>query len=341
LTFNFAIPGDPTTKTGGYIYDARVIEAAAGEVVPLSLPASFPFPSAADLAETRDVLTRASGKMLVDGLAYGAMPAALIEALPAPPVALCHHPLGYEPGLDALTRARLIAQERAALDRASHVIVTSHATKQTLITEFGQAADRITVAPPGLDRTRPARPRPGPPLILTVASLTKRKGHDILVRALERMTDQDWTCLCAGPDDRDPATTAALRAQIAEAGLSGRIHLIGAQNEEELDALYARASVFCLPSRYEGYGMAFAEAMMRGLPVIACNTGAVSDLVPQTAGRLVPVEDDAALAAALTDVLHNPILRTSMGARGRQHALAIPGWDVTWGIIRKVMEKVS
>lgn len=340
MTFTFAIPGDLTTKTGGYIYDAKVIAASGGAARPLALPAGFPFPTAAELDETRATLMAAKGPLLIDGLAYGALPATLIDDLPHPIVALCHHPLGHEPGLAKDIAARLIAAERAALDRAAHIIVTSETTKRTLISDFGQKPDRITVAAPGLDRTRPARPGPGAPVILTVASLTHRKGHDVLIRALARIRKLEWTCLCAGPDDRDAAVTTALRAQITEADLTGRVHLIGPQSDEELDRLYARATIFCLPSRYEGYGMVFAEAMMHGLPIVACDTGAVADLVPRTAGRLVPVDDDAAMAAALTDLLHNPILRSSMGGRGRQHSMSMPGWDITWNTIKTVVERL-
>ncbi len=338
MTFGFAIPGDPTTKTGGYIYDARVIEASKGALAALALPGGFPFPSAAELTATQAALQAMSGPLLIDGLAYGVLPAAMIDALPQRPVALCHHPLGHEPGLAPDVAARLIRSERAALDRAVHIVVTSATTKKTLEDTFGQAPNRITIAPPGLDRKAAARPGRGAPMILTVASLTRRKGHDVLIQALARIAHLEWTCLCVGPDDRDPAITAALHTQIAEAGLGQRIHLIGPQSEPELDALYARATLFCLPSRYEGYGMVFAEAMMRALPIIACDAGAVAELVPRSAGRLVAIDDDAALAAAVADVLRNPVLRTSMGARGREYALALPGWDATWEAIRRAME---
>ncbi|MEM7544278.1 MAG: glycosyltransferase family 4 protein [Pseudomonadota bacterium] len=340
-TIPFAIPGDLTTKTGGYIYDARVIDASGGALVPVALPSGFPFPTAAELTETQATLAALPGPALIDGLAYGALSEGIITSLPFAPVALCHHPLGHEPGLERDIAERLIAMERHALALAAHTVVTSETTKRTLVDEFGLVPEAITVAPPGLDRAPPARAKAGPPLILTVASITPRKGHDVLVRALARIEDQDWTCLLAGPDDRNAATADALRAQIAAAEMKHRIHMIGPQSAEELDALYARATIFCLPSRYEGYGMVFAEAMMRGLPVVACDAGAVADLVPCTAGRLVPVDDDAALASAIGDLLRNPVLRTSMAQRGREFALSIPGWDATWRTIRTLMEHAT
>ena len=151
------MPGDPETPTGGYVYDARLIAASGGALSPLGLPSGFPFPSNRELAAAATALSSAAGPVIVDGLAFGAMPAALIRALPRKPLALCHHPLAHEPGLDAATAARLRETEREALALAAHVIVTSAATKRTLATEFALPEAKITVAPPGLDRAAAAR----------------------------------------------------------------------------------------------------------------------------------------------------------------------------------------
>lgn len=339
--YSFAIPGDSTTLTGGYIYDARVAAASDGALTPLALPAGFPFPTDVEIETARDALAAAPGPVLVDGLAYGALPAELIAALPRAPVALCHHPLGKEPGLSAAEARRLMASERAALGLARHVIVTSAETKRALADELDVAPERVTVAPPGLGRAAPAKGRAGAPLILAVGSLTVRKGHDVLIAALARLAttrpDLDWEARIAGADHFSPGTAATLRRQVAEAGLAARIRLLGAQTPEALDRLYDEAAIFALASRYEGYGMVFAEAMMRALPVVACDAGAVAELVPETAGRLAPVDDASTLAAALETLLEDAGLRARMGASGREHALKIPGWDATWATIERVL----
>jgi len=106
---------------------------------------------------------------------------------------------------------------------------------------------------------------------------------------------------------------------------------------EALDQAYAEADIFCLPSRYEGYGMVFAEAMMRALPIIACDAGAVAGLVPPRAGILTPVNDPDAMAEALEEVLEDAPFRAMMGDAGRKHALTIPGWDATWATIKSAL----
>lgn len=338
-----AIPGDPATVTGGYIYDARVIAASGGALETLTLPGGFPFPTDAELAATRAALAAAPGPLLVDGLAYGAMPAEMIAALPRRPVALCHHPLGREPGLSDDDARRLLAAERAALALAAHVVVTSAETKRGLVADMGVAAADVTVVRPGLDRAAPARGRKGAPVILSVGSLTPRKGHDVLVAALARMAearpDLGWEARVAGAADLSPQTARALHRQIAEAGLESRVTILGPQTSAGLDALYDEAAIFALASRYEGYGMVFAEAMMRALPVVACDAGAVAALTPADAGVLTPVDDAAALAAALTDLLEDPARRAWMGEAGRAHALTIPGWDAAWAAIETVLRR--
>ncbi|MEX2518276.1 MAG: glycosyltransferase family 4 protein [Paracoccaceae bacterium] len=344
MTAFLAIPGDPETPTGGYIYDARLIAASNGALRPLALPGAFPYPDAANLAAAEAALSSAPGPLIIDGLAYAALPHDLIHRLPRPPLALCHHPLGHEPGLATAQAARLIANERAALALAAHVIVTSEETKRTLIAEFALAAGKVTVAPPGLDRAGPARGGTGAPLILSVGSLTPRKGHLALVAALAalaaRRPDLRWRSVFAGPDDRAPATAAAVRTAIASAGLSGRITVSGAVGAAALDRLYDEAAIFALASRYEGYGMAFAEAMMRALPVVACDAPAVRALASKEVAILAPIGDDAALSTALEALLDAPERAGRMGAAGRARALAIPGWDTTWRRVASVLEAV-
>ena len=92
-------------------------------------------------------------------------------------------------------------------------------------------------------------------------------------------------------------------------GLAERVRCPGELDQAALDALYAQASVFALATRYEGYGMVFAEALVRGLPIVSCRTGAVPDTVPDGTGVLVGVDDGPAFAAALARLLDDPAHR--------------------------------
>lgn len=330
----FAVPGALGTPTGGYAYARAVLARLPAHGIAaahLALPGSFPHPAETDLVETVRLLSGipAEAALLVDGLAYGAIPPAAIDALARPVVALCHHPLGLEAGLSPARAAALIATERAALARAARVVVTSPATAATLVADFGVPHARIVVAEPGTDPAPRAvgAPAGAPTALLAMGAISPRKGFDLLVAALARLTDRDWRLTLVGPTDRDPATVAALRAQIAAAGLGARVTLTGTLDDAARDAAYAGADVFVSASLYEGYGMVLAEALARGLPLVASTGGAAADTVPDAAALKVPPGDVDALAAALATILDDAALRARLADAAWEAGRRLPGWD--------------
>jgi len=331
----FAIPGDITAKTGGYIYDRRVIGLLpefGWQAHHLVLPGDFPAPSKASLAETERLLadaTPAGALLLIDGLAYGALPADLIARLKRRIVALVHHPLSLEAGISAERAAFFARSEREALAHAIHVVVTSPSTGELLARDFAVPPANITVAEPGTDAAPRARGTDSPPRLLSVGSVTEHKGHRVLMRALTQIADLPWESRIVGSLDRDAETVKFLRETAASAGLATRVIMCGALEEAELDEEYARARLFVLPSYFEGYGMAFTEAMTRGLPVVACAAGAVPKTVPADAGILVPPGDDAALALALRRLLTDPKELEKRANAAWTHGQTLPRWRDT------------
>lgn len=340
----FAIPGDLNTPTGGYVYDRQVMAALPGAGVAvrhLPLPDGFPFPSRAALDETGRLLAAVpeSAALVIDGLAMGALPPEALARAAAPIVCLHHHPLGLESGLTPEQSAVLLETERAAIAFARHVVVTSPTTAETLA-ELGFAPPPpVTVAVPGIRRAARSAGSADGCEIVSVGTVSPRKGYDILVDALARLGDRPWRLTIVGGLDRDRACAAALRAQVAAAGLADRIRFAGVLGADEIGALLAKADIFALPSRYEGYGMAFAEAMAHGLPVIATRAGAIPGTVPAQAGLLVEPENAAAFAAALEAVLRDAGLRRSLAEGAWAHARTLPGWEDTAAIIAGVIRE--
>ena len=329
----FAVPGDPAQLTGGYVYARRLTEAlpAAGWLAhAVRLPGGFPFPTVDDLAATRDILSQLPPEavVLADGLAFGAMPGDLLDDFNLNFVALVHHPLADESGLDGARAQHFKQSERAALSRARAVAVPSPHTAETLIRDYGVPRDSMYIAPPGTDRARRATPH-AIPRLLTVATLTYRKGHDVLVEALARVADLPWTSQFIGSPDRDPEVTRNIKALIERHGLQSRVLIAGEMENDALDAAYAGADVFVLASRHEGYGMVFAEALAHGVPIVACAAGAVTETVPTNAGVLVPPDDPAALAEALRRVLTDSSYRQKLSDAAWHHGQQLPTWNDT------------
>lgn len=327
------LPGDPETATGGYLYDRRIAEGLrrlGWEVRVQSLDASFPDPSPAALADAARVLAELPrGELvLIDGLALGGMPR-LVEAQVGRLrlVALVHHPLAEETGLTPERAQALRVAERRALAAVSQVVVTSRFTAR-LLADYKVPAERIAVVEPGTDPAPPAQGSVGAGVaLLCVAALTPRKGQTDLIAALARLRDRDWRLTLVGSLDRSPSTVAAIRRQITDLALDQRVELAGEVSAARLGPLYRTADLFVLPTRFEGYGMALAEALAHGLPVVSCDAGAVPETVPTDAGTLVPPGDVDALAAALARVLDQPELRMRLAAGARRAAARLPTWE--------------
>jgi len=352
------VPGALDQRTGGYLYDARVaegLEARGWNVVVHELEGRFPpAPEDADGAGSaaealdRDLASCPEGAtVVVDGLALGGLPKVASRHAPRfHLLALVHHPLADETGLEASERRRLRGLESGALAACDGVIVTSDFTAGRVV-EMGVPRELVRAVPPGTEPAPPARgPDPGePPRLLCVATVVPRKGHDVLVEALAGLRDRRWSCLCVGSLDRDPSWAAEIQRRVRAEGLEERIHFVGEKGAEALDALYDGASLFVLPSRYEGYGMALTESLARGLPVVSTTGGAIPHTVPAGAGVLVPPGDAGALAAALDELL-DPVGGSARLARLSEAALRrsreLPTWDETVeGFGRAVRELVG
>jgi glycosyltransferase involved in cell wall biosynthesis len=332
-TLHLLLPGAIDTATGGSLYDRHIVEGlrARGWAVHVrSLHTSFPAPTPAALDDAARALTDidAGARVLIDGLALGAMPeiaAAHRQRLRL--IALVHHPLALETGLPASQAATLRRSETDALRQVRRTIVTSPATAR-LLDGFGVAAADIDVIEPGTDPAALATGSgQGPLQLLCVGTVTPRKGHLLLIEALCGLKHLDWELACAGSLERSPDTVAAVRRRAAELGLEQRLRLLGELPPAAMPALYAGADVFVLPSLFEGYGMAYAEAMARGLPVLGTQAGAIPETVPADAGLLVEPGSVSALSKALQRLIADPDLRCRLAAGARRARARLPTWS--------------
>lgn len=326
------LPGDPETVTGGYEYDRRIVtglRALGWNVTVHGLDGSFPAPTPAAIAHARATLARiAAGRtVLVDGLAFGALPEiAAAEAGRLRLVALVHHPLAAETGLEAAHAAALRASETRALAAARTVVTTSAATARELA-DYGVGHERIVVVEPGTDPAPLARGSGGKVLeLLCVTAIVPRKGHAVLAEALAPLVDRAWRLTCVGSLTREPKTVAALRQQLAFLRLAERVRLAGEVDRAARDRYYGRADAFVLATFHEGYGIALAEALARGLPIVSTRAGAVPETVPPDAGLLVPPGDPVALRGALARLFDEPALRASLAAGARRARERLPTW---------------
>lgn len=343
---SFVIPGDIETLTGGYIYDQRVMELLPSHGIDIALcplPGGFPFPDANDLAQTQTALARIhpDAILLVDGLAWGALPPDLASTVGPGVVALCHHPLGLEAGLTPQQSDAFLANERQTLALADHVIVTSATTRDTLIERLDVPASKITVAQPGVDPAQRARGSGGAPVLLAIGTVIPRKGYDVLIDACARIADCDWRLVIAGSLDRAPETARAMLAQIEACGLKDRITLTGEISSSALENAYNTADLFVMSSHYEGYGMALAEAMAHGLPIVTTTGGAMANTVPDDSAIKVPPGDADALANALRKVVTDAGTRNTLAEASWRAGQSLPRWNDTAATVAAVLNDIA
>lgn len=334
------LPGDvddATAPSGGNVYDRRLSQALAAAGRPLrelSVRGAWPRPDAA----ARQALGRALAALpdgavvLLDGIVACGVPEIVVPHTRRLRTAvLVHLPLADETGLDPAEARALDALERETLQAAAAVVATSPWAGRRIAERHALPPGRVHVVTPGTDPAPLAPGTDGVTRLLCVASLTPRKGHDVLVEALAAVADLPWSCRCVGPLGRDPEHVARVRELIGRHGLADRVRLPGTLTGEPLAAQYAAADLFVLPSRAETFGMVVTEALMRGTPVLASAAGGVPDalgLAPDGSppGLLVPPDEPGELAAALRRWLGDGALRDRLRSAARQRRETLHDW---------------
>ncbi|MGZ4676451.1 MAG: glycosyltransferase family 4 protein [Acidimicrobiia bacterium] len=239
------------------------------------------------------------------------------------PLVVTVHDVAFLREPEAFTRRGLAFHRRGleiAHKEAAAIVTASRSARDELI-DVGFERERIHLAPHGVDVRPPEPPERidervralglGPRFVVAVGTIEPRKGFDTLAAAMTllRTKEPDIELAIVGP-------TGWLEVQGLDAD---GIHRLGTVHERSLDALYRRALVCAVPSRYEGFGLPALEAMARGCPVVATNATSLPEVVG-SAGTLVPAGDVESWARALVEVIRDESLRAEMARRGVERA---------------------
>ncbi|WP_436502227.1 glycosyltransferase family 4 protein [Actinokineospora sp. HUAS TT18] len=307
------LPGnvdDPASPSGGNTYDRRVCD-GLDSVREITISGTWPRPDADARAELARALAGCpdDAVVLIDGLVACGVPDIVVpEARRLRLAVLLHLPLADEPGAEDLD-----AGEGEVLRAARVVVVTgpSMAARLTGVRE-------VRTVVPGTDPAPVASGTDGVSQLLCVASLTPRKGHDVLVEALATLTDLPWRCDFVGPVP-DSAHTRRVASMVEKLPIRITGPLVGAALAEAYD----RADLFVLPSRAETFGMVVTEALARGIPVMASSA---PDALGDGGLSLTP-GDAGELAAALRDWLTDSALRDRLRAAALRRRGQLDTWE--------------
>jgi glycosyltransferase involved in cell wall biosynthesis len=226
----------------------------------------------------------------------------------------------------------LEALERRALRSAAAVLAWTAWTARSLRDDYGVAPERIATIHPGVDVAqwdveRPAAPSDGPLRILFVGNYAWRKGLKTLLSALPLVERPVELHVVTGDEDVDPPEPNVV------------VHRGLAPGSDELRRRFAEADVFAFPTRADAVPWVVAEAMAAGLPVVASDVAAISEMVGD-AGLVVPRDDASALAAALRELADAPERRVALGALSRASARARFDQERQLGRITDLLRRV-
>jgi glycosyltransferase involved in cell wall biosynthesis len=257
----------------------------------------------------------------LDGFHYGRRPVAPYIASIKGVIA---DELKNERGFVRLMLGVQAAFERLAVRRAGVVVATSRYSRDRIVEAYGIQAAKVVLVPELIDlrgwemeRATTLAGEAEPPAVLTVAHMYPRKNLPVLLRAYARLRAdgvpfQAWI-VGDGPCRRDWERLADMLS------LQSHVAFLGTVSRRELADRYRRAAVFCLPSRQEGFGIVFLEAMANAKPIVAARAAAVPETVADgEMGILADPDDPDAFAQGLAMLLTDQSLRRHMGEAGRR-----------------------
>jgi glycosyltransferase involved in cell wall biosynthesis len=233
---------------------------------------------------------------------------------------------GLIPNPEAAHVRRTFQAERRVFDRLDVIFTMSDWLRQSFIEDFDQPESKVMTIGAGANLEQiPGRPPErdfGRPRFLFVGIEFERKGGEVLLAAFERVRASDpraelWL---VGPEPR-PTPAPGVR-------WCGRIKRDTPEGDRAISRLYAEATAYVMPSRYEPFGIAFLEAMAHGLPCVGTSACAMPEIIEAgVTGQLVPPDDVDALADALAELTENPDLARRMGEAGRKRVGERFTWD--------------
>jgi len=212
------------------------------------------------------------------------------------------------------------------------------------------ALPRSVIAQPGADRLQPSiteeqiearAHRPGPLQILFLGNVIPRKGLDVLIEALARLDAREWILTVVGSLEMDRVYARKVLRLTRKYRLEERVKFRGPLLDDQLSQEMYGHQVMVLPSHYEGFGIAYLEAMGFGMPAVGTSRGAAPEIIQDGLdGFLIPPGDSRALSEILHGLARDRARLASLGIQARVRYERAPRWEASMDKIRSFLQSV-
>ncbi|WP_137135455.1 glycosyltransferase family 4 protein [Rhizobium sp. FKY42] len=329
---------DYAVRTGGYVYNSRLVQVLREQGVDLEthcLEQGFPMvPEDERAALARRLAALPAHTLLLMDHVYLGRLLELFRQMPHPIVAIFHHSDVMEHGTGSDEKGRrLFEAERASLGRADALLVSSDETARYVQQQYGFSAHHIHAAVPGNDPVMRTAigdyAANGGPRILSIGAVIPRKRYDYILDVASHLKTPGWTWNVAGDPSRYPGHLLRLQEKADALGLADRFHFLGNVGDTELEQLWHKTDLYVAASHYEGYGMAIAEALRHGVPVVSTASGAVSTWAK--AGIMqAPAEDASRMADHIDHLFSTACALKDLGERAWNFGQTLPTWAASF-----------
>ncbi|MEW6335677.1 MAG: glycosyltransferase family 4 protein [Thermodesulfobacteriota bacterium] len=358
MKIGLVIYGDLDLVSGGYLYDRMLVGHLKGRgarIDILSLPArSYGLLLADNLSGALPRAVKAHGfdLLLEDELNHPSLfylNRRLRKVLKGPIIAIVHHLRSSEPR-PAWQNAFYRRVERRYLEGVDGFVFNSDTTRLAVETVLGTTPPSVVALPggdhllPRLDDGALARRchEAGPLRILFVGNVIPRKGLHTLLAALDRLRRESWLLTVAGSLSADRRYAARIRRRISRSGFDRRVTLLDTVPTGRISDLMETHQCLAVPSYYEGYGIAYLEAMGFGQPLIASRAGAAPEGIDDgREGFLVAPGDSEGLAEAIGRLLRDRTLLETMSRAARARYRGHPPWAAGMARVEDFLERMA
>ena len=270
----FFYPGNINQKTGGYIYEKNILNYSKANNIPIkfiSLSDNYPYPNSTDLNLLSKLVDKESSKttLIFDGLVFEGILKLIDKLSTHKIIALIHHPLYLE--FKGKKSISFFKSAKKIYKKTNQFIVTSSGTKKLLSKAFKIEPSIISIVEPGIDKLKIFKKNKSSiKHFLTCGSLIERKNYDYLIKEIKNI--ENIIINIVGNTSRENDYTKKLIDYINKNNLSAKVILHGQISQFKLDKLYSQCDFYISTSKYEGFGMALANASISKLPIISFKT---------------------------------------------------------------------